>query len=101
MTQNGRKWRSIAITWYRKGLRGEIVGGVQREDDYDTLLAMIRKHGLDEESFKWYLICRSTTQYRIQDLDWGQNALLYGFACFIMCAKRFIFEVARPGVSLK
>jgi len=37
---------------------GEIVGGGQREDDYETLLTKIRSHGLDEESFKWYLDLR-------------------------------------------
>ena len=37
---------------------GEIIGGSQREDDLDKLLAGIRKHGLPEESYKWYLELR-------------------------------------------
>jgi asparaginyl-tRNA synthetase len=34
---------------------GEIIGGSQREDDYDRLLARIRQQGLDPESYRWYL----------------------------------------------
>jgi len=37
---------------------GEIIGGGQREDDYDTLLATIKKHGLPEKPFEWYLDLR-------------------------------------------
>jgi asparaginyl-tRNA synthetase len=37
---------------------GEIIGGSQREDDYDVLLARIREHKLPEEAFKWYLDLR-------------------------------------------
>ncbi len=37
---------------------GEIIGGGQREDDYDILLASIKKHNLPEEAFKWYLDLR-------------------------------------------
>jgi asparaginyl-tRNA synthetase len=37
---------------------GEIIGGSQREDDHDRLLARIREHGLPEESYKWYLELR-------------------------------------------
>ena len=37
---------------------GEIIGGSQREDDYDTLLQRIREHNLSEEAFKWYLDLR-------------------------------------------
>ena len=37
---------------------GEIIGGGQREDDYDTLLKKIRQHGLDVKSFQWYLDLR-------------------------------------------
>ncbi|NOX90549.1 MAG: asparagine--tRNA ligase [Calditrichaeota bacterium] len=37
---------------------GEIIGGSQREDDYDTLLKRIREHNLDEEAFRWYLDLR-------------------------------------------
>ena len=37
---------------------GEIIGGGQREDDYDTLLAGIHKHELPVEAFNWYLDLR-------------------------------------------
>ncbi len=37
---------------------GEIIGGSQREDDYDKLLARIRAEGLPEESYSWYLDLR-------------------------------------------
>ncbi len=37
---------------------GEIIGGSQREDNYDELLKRIREHHLPEEAFKWYLDLR-------------------------------------------
>ncbi|MEW6072015.1 MAG: asparagine--tRNA ligase [Planctomycetota bacterium] len=37
---------------------GEIIGGSQREDDPDLLLARLREHGLSEEAFRWYLDLR-------------------------------------------
>jgi asparaginyl-tRNA synthetase len=37
---------------------GEIVGGGQREDDYDTLVARIQEHQLPMEAFSWYLDLR-------------------------------------------
>lgn len=37
---------------------GEIIGGAQRIDDYDTLLAKIKEHKLPEEFFDWYLDIR-------------------------------------------
>ncbi|OGU00704.1 MAG: asparagine--tRNA ligase [Gemmatimonadetes bacterium GWC2_71_10] len=37
---------------------GEIIGGSQREDDHDKLLARIRHDGLPEESYGWYLDLR-------------------------------------------
>ena len=37
---------------------GEIIGGSQREDDYDRLLARINEQGLDPESYRWYLDLR-------------------------------------------
>ncbi len=37
---------------------GEIIGGSQREDDYDTLVARIREHNLPTEAFDWYLDLR-------------------------------------------
>jgi asparaginyl-tRNA synthetase len=37
---------------------GEIIGGGQREDDYDTLLRGIDEHKLPREAFTWYLDLR-------------------------------------------
>ncbi len=37
---------------------GEIIGGSQREDDYDRLLARINGQGLDAEAYRWYLDLR-------------------------------------------
>jgi asparaginyl-tRNA synthetase len=37
---------------------GEIIGGSQREDDYDRLLARIKEQHLDPESYRWYLDLR-------------------------------------------
>ncbi len=37
---------------------GEIIGGSQREDDYDALLARIRELGLKEEDYGFYLDLR-------------------------------------------
>ncbi len=37
---------------------GEIIGGSQREDDYDKLLARIKEMGLSEEDYKFYLDLR-------------------------------------------
>lgn len=37
---------------------GEIIGGSQREDEYDALLEKIREHNLPEAYFQWYLDLR-------------------------------------------
>jgi asparaginyl-tRNA synthetase len=37
---------------------GEIIGGSQREDDYDTLISRIKEHNLPQEFFEWYLDLR-------------------------------------------
>jgi asparaginyl-tRNA synthetase len=37
---------------------GEIIGGSQREDDYETLLKRIQEHHLDPTPFQWYLDLR-------------------------------------------
>ncbi len=37
---------------------GEIIGGSQREDDYEVLLERVREHKLPEEAFAWYLDLR-------------------------------------------
>lgn len=37
---------------------GEIIGGSQREEDYDTLVARIKEQGLPVEAFDWYIDLR-------------------------------------------
>lgn len=37
---------------------GEIIGGGQREDNLDLLLEEIKKHGLDQKDFEWFLDLR-------------------------------------------
>jgi asparaginyl-tRNA synthetase len=37
---------------------GEMIGGAQREDSLELLQDRIKEHGLDEETFKWYLDLR-------------------------------------------
>ncbi len=37
---------------------GEIIGGSQREDDYDVLLGRIQEHNLPLKAFQWYLDLR-------------------------------------------
>jgi asparaginyl-tRNA synthetase len=37
---------------------GEIIGGSQREDSYDKLLARIKEQGLDPQAYRWYLDLR-------------------------------------------
>jgi asparaginyl-tRNA synthetase len=37
---------------------GEIIGGSQREDDYDRLVARIREENLPEDAYGWYLDLR-------------------------------------------
>lgn len=37
---------------------GEIIGGSEREDNYDELLARVKEHDLDPKDFDWYLDMR-------------------------------------------
>jgi asparaginyl-tRNA synthetase len=37
---------------------GEIIGGSQREDDYQKLLQKLETHNLPREPFEWYLDLR-------------------------------------------
>jgi asparaginyl-tRNA synthetase len=37
---------------------GEIIGGSQREDDYDKLVARIKEEGLPMEAYSWYIDLR-------------------------------------------
>ncbi len=37
---------------------GEIIGGSQREDDFEMLQTRIKEHGLPQDAFEWYLDLR-------------------------------------------
>jgi len=37
---------------------GELIGGGQREDDYETIVQRIKEHKLPEEAFRWFLDLR-------------------------------------------
>jgi len=37
---------------------GEIIGGSEREDDYETLVARLKEFKLDRKDFEWYLDLR-------------------------------------------
>jgi len=37
---------------------GEIIGGSQREDDFDELLKRIKEYNLPQPAFEWYLDLR-------------------------------------------
>ncbi len=37
---------------------GEIIGGSQREEDIEVLLARLKEHNLPREAFEWYLDLR-------------------------------------------
>jgi asparaginyl-tRNA synthetase len=37
---------------------GEIIGGSQREDDYDALISRLNEHKLPQSAFEWYLDLR-------------------------------------------
>ncbi|MBN1479929.1 asparagine--tRNA ligase [candidate division KSB1 bacterium] len=53
-----RPERALCVDMIAPEGYGEIIGGGQREDDYDTLLHDIKKHDLPEHAFQWYLDIR-------------------------------------------
>jgi asparaginyl-tRNA synthetase len=57
MKQNddGKTVRAMDVLFPRIG---EIIGGSQREEDYDKLLARIREMGIPEKEMWWYLDTR-------------------------------------------
>jgi len=48
---------------------GEIIGGSQREEDYDTLVKRIEEMGLHAADYEWYLDLRNSERIRIAGLD--------------------------------
>lgn len=57
MKQNDDNFTVRATDLIVPGL-GEIVGGSQREDDYDKLLNEMKRRGLNIEDYQWYLDLR-------------------------------------------
>ena len=47
---------------------GEIVGGSQREDNLEVILARIEQEGLDPKVFDWYTDLRGLVVSRMLDL---------------------------------
>ncbi|MBR5468475.1 MAG: asparagine--tRNA ligase [Firmicutes bacterium] len=57
---------------------GEIIGGSQREDNYDVLLNRIRELGLKEEDYSWYLNLRKYGSARHAGFGLGfERAVMY------------------------
>ena len=57
---------------------GEIIGGSQREDDYDKLLARINELGLSEDDYKFYLDLRKYGSARHAGLGLGfERCVMY------------------------
>lgn len=61
---------------------GEIVGGSQREDDFDTLLTRIGEHGLPRSAFEWYLDLRKYGSVPHSGFGFGLERLT-GWICGI------------------
>ena len=66
---------------------GEIIGGGQREDDYETLKADYRAQ-LPLEAFNWYLDLRRYGSVPHAGFGMGIERAVHGFAGCIMCGKR-------------
>ena len=66
---------------------GEIIGGSQREDDYEILKARIEHEGLSEEDFGWYLDLRKYGSVPHSGFGYGLERLV-GW----MCGTRHIRE---------
>ncbi|MFA7663067.1 MAG: asparagine--tRNA ligase [Patescibacteria group bacterium] len=61
---------------------GEVIGGSQREDDYDILLARIEKEGLNRADFEWYLDLRKYGSVPHSGFGYGLERLV-GWMCGI------------------
>ena len=59
---------------------GEIIGGSQREDDYEMLAARIKEHGLPREAFEWYLDLRKYGSVPHSGFGYGLERLT-GWIC--------------------
>ncbi len=59
---------------------GEVIGGSQREDDYDTLLGRIKEHNLPVDAFQWYLDLRKFGSVPHSGFGYGLERLT-GWIC--------------------
>jgi asparaginyl-tRNA synthetase len=55
VNDDGKTVRAMDVLFPRIG---EIIGGSQREDEYETLLARMKESGLNPEDYGWYLELR-------------------------------------------
>ena len=49
---------SLSVDMIGSENAGELIGGGQREDNYETLLKGIKERGLSEDTYAWYLDLR-------------------------------------------
>jgi len=59
---------------------GEIIGGSQREDDYETLVKRIKEHKLPQEAFDWYLDLRKYGSLPHSGFGYGLERIV-GWMC--------------------
>jgi len=59
---------------------GEIIGGSQREDNYDILLQRIKEHNLPLEQFEWYLDLRKYGSVPHSGFGYGLERIV-GWIC--------------------
>jgi asparaginyl-tRNA synthetase len=59
---------------------GEIIGGSQREDDYDVLLGRVKEHKLPVDDFQWYLDLRKYGSVPHSGFGYGLERLT-GWIC--------------------
>ncbi|NQV89688.1 MAG: asparagine--tRNA ligase [Parcubacteria group bacterium] len=59
---------------------GEIIGGSQREDNYETLMQRIREHNLDPEPFQWYVDLRRYGSVPHSGFGYGLERIV-GWVC--------------------
>ena len=59
---------------------GEIIGGSQREDDYETLMKRIAEHNLDPEPFQWYVDLRRYGSVPHSGFGYGLERIV-GWVC--------------------
>ncbi|MHB8831160.1 MAG: asparagine--tRNA ligase [Patescibacteria group bacterium] len=59
---------------------GEIIGGSQREDNYEELIKRVREHNLPEKDFQWYLDLRKYGSVPHSGFGYGLERIV-GWVC--------------------